>query len=156
MRQDKLTSRQLAKFVSYTDRDSSGCWLWNRSVKNGYGQYLQRYAHRWIWEFLHGPIPNGLFILHSCDNKICCNPDHLRLGTQADNMHDAAIRGRTAAKERAGNSKLTGAQVDLIRRLRVEGMTQVQLARMFQVSQGTVWQVVNEVTWKLDNPKGES
>ncbi|MGH7024521.1 MAG: HNH endonuclease signature motif containing protein [Caulobacteraceae bacterium] len=55
-----------------------------------------RYAHRLAWELANGPIPDGLLILHKCDNPVCCNPDHLFLGTAADNHADCAAKGRAA------------------------------------------------------------
>lgn len=81
----------------------SGCWLWTGGKHGrGYGglhcggkvfrKYLQ--AHRVSWELHHGPIPDGLWVLHKCDNPICVNPDHLFLGTRQDNMGDCAAKGR--------------------------------------------------------------
>lgn len=77
------------------------CWEWQGNFYHtGYGYlnqgYKHRRAHRLAYEFAHGPIPHGLFVLHSCDNPACCNPAHLRVGTQKDNMSDCAARGRTA------------------------------------------------------------
>lgn len=78
----------------------TGCWIWQAVVGNrGYGQvgykgdhhaYVHRVSHT---EFI-GPIPKGLYVLHSCDNKLCINPLHLRAGTQKENMADAIARGR--------------------------------------------------------------
>lgn len=76
------------------------CWEWigNKS-QNGYGQFSSRYfstlAHRASWEIFVGPIPDGLYICHRCDNKSCVNPEHLFLGTQHDNMLDMVQKGRS-------------------------------------------------------------
>lgn len=75
----------------------SGCWIWNGSINNkGYGQLNGKYAHRVSYELVKGPIPEGMYLLHSCDVPCCVNPAHLRPGTQKDNMRDAAERGRIA------------------------------------------------------------
>jgi hypothetical protein len=72
----------------------TGCHVWTGSkYGRGYGN-LQIATHRLAWELANGPIPEGLSILHRCDNPACCNPDHLFLGTQADNMADKVRKGR--------------------------------------------------------------
>ena len=75
------------------------CWEWTGSDKgNGYGQVLCRgrvqSAHRVAFEIANGPIPSGLFVCHRCDNKRCCNPSHLFLGTPSDNVNDMHAKGR--------------------------------------------------------------
>lgn len=80
-----------------------GCWNWQAALRNGYGvfarrqpdgRYLTFYAHRLSWEYTYGPIPEGLWVLHTCDNRSCVRPDHLWLGTNADNLADMRAKGR--------------------------------------------------------------
>ncbi|MGW2169160.1 HNH endonuclease signature motif containing protein [Streptomyces sp. NPDC001705] len=77
-----------------------GCWEWGASRhRNGYGQFhlpgkRHALAHRASWLLLFGPIPDGLHVLHRCDNRPCVRPDHLFLGTRVDNMQDMAAKGR--------------------------------------------------------------
>lgn len=78
----------------------AGCWLWlGRTAPNGYGRMgagrnRQYAAHRVSWEFHRGPIPAGLIVCHKCDTRRCINPDHLFLGTHADNARDRDAKGR--------------------------------------------------------------
>jgi hypothetical protein len=95
------------------------CWIWTGSAKNGYGQigdstgvYL---THRFSYALAHGHIPDELRVCHSCDNPPCCNPSHLFLGTQRDNMNDMKAKSRTPVGESRINSKLTKEQVLEIR-----------------------------------------
>lgn len=92
------------RFFTHADQ-SSDCWLWLGSIKNsGYGMaYVgmredgrqeYRTAHRVAYELSHGPIPSGMHVLHSCDVKRCVRPEHLRLGTQTENMRDMAAKRR--------------------------------------------------------------
>lgn len=84
-----------------------GCWLWTAGTRHGYGAISEGgrgspmiMAHRFSWEFHFGPIPDGLGVLHKCDNPPCVNPAHLFLGTQGDNMRDKAVKGRDFARNR--------------------------------------------------------
>lgn len=86
------------------------CWLWTGGTFDaGYGSFWDaeagndRGAHRVSWELARGPIPEGLWVLHRCDTPPCVNPAHLFLGTSADNMRDAATKGRTARGDRNGS-----------------------------------------------------
>lgn len=93
------------RFWSKVDRSSEGCWLWQGSTARGYGQFVARLdgrfynfsAHGVAWTLTNGLIPDGLGLCHNCptgDDPRCCRPDHLFLGTQAQNLDDARDKGR--------------------------------------------------------------
>jgi HNH endonuclease len=90
--------------------DTETCWLWI-GAQNGYGYGVISYgrrqvlAHRISWELHKGPIPEDSCILHKCDTPLCVNPDHLELGTQADNMRDKRIKNRVPKGEEHWNWK---------------------------------------------------
>ena len=88
------------RFWAKVDK-SEGCWEWTASLfsATGYGQFAltstkPETAHRMAWVLTNGDITDGLFVLHKCDNRKCCNPDHLFLGTHQDNITDMCQKGR--------------------------------------------------------------
>ena len=103
------------------------------------------YAHRVAWEQANGPIPNGLCVLHRCDNRRCVNVDHLFLGTPADNSADMAQKGRGTRGERNRHAKLTWEQASAIRAS--TEMTHV-LAVRYGVCRATVKFIRAGKTWK--------
>ena len=94
------------RFWTKVDKTDS-CWLWTAArFSNGYGAFRvgsqQRRSHRVIWEDLYGPVPTDLVICHRCDVKHCVRPEHLFLGTQADNIADRDAKGHAPMGNRNG------------------------------------------------------
>ena len=90
-------SEDEAKEIKFWARvyKTNTCWFWIGATNGAYGMTPWNVsAHRYSWEMFYGPIPATLFVLHTCDIKKCVNPSHLFLGTQKDNMQDAAKKGR--------------------------------------------------------------
>ena len=88
------------RFWSRVDRSPGGCWEWTgRRARGGYGEIWwhgrDQRSHRVAWELLEGPIPEGLFVCHHCDNPPCVRTSHLFLGTALDNNRDRQAKGRT-------------------------------------------------------------
>lgn len=120
----------------------NGCWEWTgRTNSAGYSQVKihgeTHSGHRLVWEILNGEITGGLYVLHRCDNRKCVNPHHLFLGTNDDNMRDGAIKNRFV-------HKLSLIEIAEVRRLSIEGFTQVDISRMFNISQGHISKILNK------------
>jgi hypothetical protein len=136
-----------------------GCseWTGSRDV-NGYGRVGYKQvpvlAHRLAWELANGPIPDGLYVLHRCDNPPCVRLDHLSLGTQQDNMRDTVVRGRHVQGDRVGTAKLTEADVvAILQRYADGGVTQKALGAEFGVRQSQIQAIVNGRAWKHLQPQ---
>ena len=116
-----------------------GCWLWTRSTDSGYGvigsRGFEKHAHRQSYRLFVGEIPEGIQVLHKCDVRECCNPEHLFLGTIGDNMRDRTAKNRQAKGAGHGMAKLTIEQVDEIRK-RAE--SSYVLEREFPVSSSAI------------------
>jgi hypothetical protein len=154
-------------------RGPDECWPWaaGRNAK-GYGYFhiggerarsvVERSAHRASWVLARGPIPDGLYVLHRCDNPPCVNPAHLFLGTHLDNIQDMKAKGRAARGERsaarlhperrargekASGAKITEAQVRAIRREHAAGATARAIAPRYGLHETSVGQIVRRQSW---------
>lgn len=147
----------LDNFWARTDRSPAGCWEWTGRRSRGYGAVMPdgakgrcTSAHRYAYELLHGPIPVGLVVRHTCDNPPCIRPDHLILGTQSDNLADMVARGRNhrPVGELNSSARLTEADVRYIRNARITGVSGAALAARFGVPRNTIYGAANRHSWK--------
>lgn len=162
----------IERFWSHV-RKTDGCWEWTGSRNHkGYGRFglrgRNRYAHRVAWEMARGPVTEGVLVCHSCDNPSCVRLEHLFVGTNSDNIKDAANKrrlwvqrnpegaiARFGKRLRPGTRgenchwhKLTTADViEIRRRYAAGGCSQSQLGREFGIAQPTVSEIVARRKW---------
>lgn len=139
------------------------CWQWTGAVNpDGYGfiyagkayapnvRFIR--AHRLSWEMHNGPVPDGLAVLHHCDNPLCVNPAHLYAGTQSQNCHDRAVRRRGKEHRQHGeandNAKITEAEVIAILALLKAGKSQTVVAKLFGLTQPYVSKLSRGQYWR--------
>lgn len=113
------------------------CWPWQGHKICGYGRFRGERAHRYAYRLHKGEIPEGLMVRHLCGNKVCVNPDHLEVGTMADNAQDGIRLGETLRGSRNGKAKISEADAQYIID-NPDGLTGRQLARKFSVSPATI------------------
>jgi hypothetical protein len=130
-------------------------------LPTGYGRlrvhYRYVYAHRLSYALTFGPIPDGMFICHRCDNPPCVRPDHLFLGTPSENSVDRErkerggaskiVAARRARGERHGIAKLDADKVRTVRALRAQGISQAAIASRLGVGSTAIQNVLNGSTW---------
>lgn len=133
---------------------NGGCWLWSGAQDtSGYGLALQygkpKTTHRLMWERTNGPIPKGLCVCHKCDVRACVNPDHLFLGTVADNNADKDGKGRAnhPLGEKCANAKLNP---DLVREIRARvaaGEEHRPLGKEYGVAHSQIGRIARREIW---------
>lgn len=154
-----LTERQKKNFAAKVKKTNiDECWIWTGGgvarCKYGYFQVgKQSYpAHRVAYFLEHPTEDQSCCVLHKCDNPPCCNPNHLFLGSEADNSHDRDAKRRGAIPDNRGSrhglSKLTESQVSSIRQMYSGSISQSDLARLFGVGQDQISRIVNRKRWK--------
>lgn len=131
----------------------SECIRWTGSYDTkGYGRIKRGgksfKAHRLAYERAKGPIPEGLFICHSCGNPACVNPEHLYAGTQKQNMADRDRHGSTRIGEMHANSKLTADSVKAIRAAHAAGIEFEELGRRYGISANQARNVALRKQWR--------
>ena len=141
------------------------CWNYTKRISNtGYGTITEIgphsirktfLTHRASWFFHFGPIPDGMFVCHHCDNRTCIRPDHLFLGTDADNMDDMALKGRRACGDKVANfgeknpsSQITSLIASQIRHEYGQGnCSQQKLADKYGINQRSISNIILKKTW---------
>lgn len=159
---NETDDERIVRFFSHVDKGAdNGCWNWtgavNGSIKNpGYGVFSIKHklvgAHRFSYSLLVGDIPNGLFVCHSCDNRLCVNPTHLWVGTARENTQDCIAKGRFASGRyrysrttgiSRGQSKLCSDDVNWIKLNYKKGfIRQKDIAKKYSVDQRTISRIV--------------
>lgn len=132
------------------------CWEWTASLSEwGYGNFRMKgktlKSNRLAWQFTYGDIPDGLQALHKCDNPKCCNPEHLFLGTNKDNVDDKVNKGRARGLPGESNPshKLTFEQVKYIReRYAQGGISWAKLGKEIDISKRQVGKIIRGESWK--------
>lgn len=142
-----LTPSLLESLV--TINNDTGCWVW-RGVRStaGYPYHGAIRAHRAVYELFNGPIPEGQFVCHRCDNPPCVNPAHLFAGTSAENTRDCAEKRRFPHGESHFRAKFTAPMVRSIRRRFECGASATAMAREFGVGRSTIIKIVTRKLWK--------
>jgi DNA-binding XRE family transcriptional regulator len=130
-------------------KKSDGCWLWTASTQGKYGQFhvavgeSRAHAHRFSWELHFGGIPDGMYVCHKCDTPRCVRPDHLFLGTSADNTIDMCHKERSTRKLNAAKAR------EILNKYRESPtITQEEVARQYGIDRSTVSLIVHGKLWK--------
>lgn len=152
----------LERIWGHSDR-SGDCWVWTGSKNHkGYGVWTPYNSkelksrnftvHRLVYQLTYGEIPKNLYVCHHCDNPPCVRPDHLFIGTPADNVRDMHSKGRSRFHTgigRPSRRRLTEDQVREIRAIYAEGkISQPSLAAKFDVSPTSIFNIVHHRVWR--------
>jgi len=148
------SKRDIIWFHTRYDRGTEEeCWNWKFGrFDKRYGQYCYNnypvLAHRFAYLLVHPDFDQSLCVCHRCDNPLCVNPSHLFLGTSQENTADKVTKGRCAIGEFNGASIITE---DIVKEIRAKHLTgqysQRRLARIFKISQASIWGIVNNRYW---------
>lgn len=146
---DKVINRFNSKIKVIT----SGCHEWTDNKHKGYGRFTigkKSYrAHRVSWIIKYGEIKDKSVIMHTCDNPSCVNIEHLKIGTQLENIIDRNYKNRQASKEKIFKSKLNIHEIKEIREMYINTkLSQRKIAKKYNVSHTAIGNIVRNLTWK--------
>lgn len=145
------------RFWKYV-RKTPTCWLWIGKAKhyfgygiiqgwNKYGKKSAQVAHRVSYEIHNGKIPKGKSILHICDNPPCVNPNHLKVGTQIENLLDCKKKGRVPKGEKHWSCRLSEDQVLAIRELSQSKVSNAEIMKVFNLKRQNLESIIDRRTW---------
>ncbi len=172
-----LSTKDLMRFWEKVEKlgTEAGCWLWTSAIHDrGYGMFGMKgravRVHRIMWEITFGPIPEGIWVLHRCDTRCCCNPSHLFLGTNQDNvddmmrkgrhrspdpkMHSDILREKAARGENHRDAKFTEEEVKaIVARYRQGGISQRALGQIHGADHTTIGDMIRGSSWRKTTEK---
>lgn len=160
-----LTANHVALFYKYASPEpNTGCWLWTGPIDGGphgrprLGSGKRHIAARVAWIIYRGPIPVGFLVCHHCDNGMCVNPDHLFLGTHADNTADMLAKGRWSKRSGSLNTRarLRDEDVEVLRWLVANGIPARLLAEPFGISRGHAQTIAHGKSWISRPPRADA
>jgi hypothetical protein len=152
-----ISDKDKRRFWNKVDiKETNDCWNWKASFRNKekYGSFsidkTNYQAHRISWIISFGDIPDGLIVCHKCDNKSCCNPNHLFIGTVSDNNCDKFNKCREYVRRGTDhtNSKISEDSLKAIRLMLSNKISQRKIAKLFKVSQGCIAHINKGLTYK--------
>lgn len=147
------------KIIHNTNKIPGGCWEWKGKIHSSGYAVTKDYdnknsniqVHRLSYSIFKGKIPEGLCVCHSCDNRKCCNPKHLWLGTHKDNNQDCLKKGRNSGGQPPGEknpaSRLNEKQVKEIRELLKTKIDRSEIAKKYEISKQTVFDIQARRSW---------
>lgn len=150
-----MSEAEISHFWSGVDIGAKDqCWNWKRSTNTwGYGrakiQHHMFGSHRIAYYLGNHSDPGRLLVCHKCDNKQCCNPSHLFVGTQSENLYDASRKGKLIYNrgENHGRAKLTVSIIEQIKSLYLQGLSQHKIAHDLSINQSTVSRIISGKRW---------
>jgi hypothetical protein len=154
----KLTLKERFSKKIFVD-SANGCWLWRGAIdSDGYALMhigrKSRRAHRMAWTLFRGEIPAGLLVCHKCDVRFCVNPEHLFLGTYAENSADMKRKGRQRKGEKNPTARLNAEQVRMIRGRLASGEAPASIAARVGVTEAAIKQIRVGRNWRHVLPVG--
>lgn len=149
-----MTESILERLLARVKVNANGCFEWQAArLACGYGRFYVReqkkemQVHRVAYEAVRGPIPEGKLVCHHCDNRRCCNPAHLFLGTHKDNSRDCVSKNRHVHGSKAHNAKLTEADIVAICERYNAGRNHYELADEFGVCRPVITEILQGKLW---------
>ena len=147
----KSTRTLAARFLEKVEKVPGGCWLWTASLfPDGYGKFQldkSRKAHKVAYELFVAPVPEGLHVLHTCDNRACVNPAHLWLGTNAENVADKVAKGRQHQPVGGANPKAVLDEA-AVRRISNDKRVAREVAADYGITAEYVRRIKQKRTWR--------